>query len=136
MRSEEKMARKSAKKKKYSQGIFKIFQKCQSLCKKHLSAFWMKDNGGVIKTSYWHNWLRQKVINNDINMHKFIEKQKSTILQFRKQISTFGWEVKKKWPEIQRRRRNIPGGFFKISKNVNPSAKSIWVSFEWKTMVE
>jgi hypothetical protein len=50
----------------------------------------MKDNGGVIKTSYWHNWLRQKVINNDINMHKFIEKQKSTILQFRKQISTFG----------------------------------------------
>ncbi len=69
-------------------------------------------------------------------MHKFIEKQKSTILQFRKQISTFGWEVKKKWPENQQRRKNIPGGFLKISKNVNLSAKSIWVRFEWKTMVE
>jgi hypothetical protein len=39
MRSEEKMARESAKKKKYSQGIFKNFQKWQSLCKKHLSGF-------------------------------------------------------------------------------------------------
>jgi hypothetical protein len=39
MRSEEKMARESAKKKKYSQGIFKNFQKCQSLLKKLLSAF-------------------------------------------------------------------------------------------------
>ncbi len=69
-------------------------------------------------------------------MHKFIKKQKSTILQSGKQISTFGWEVKKKWPEHQQRRRNIPGGFLKISKIVNLSAKSIWVRFEWKTMVE